>query len=135
MSTKVAVTSQDKKTITGHAGKCRHFYIYTIDTEGNFKKDLIDLSKNETLHHTFHDDPSANPHNYLYDMDIILTQSMGQGAINRLATQNVTVYAIQETDPEIAIKKLIEGTLEAFAPVSNHKSHTSCNCGGHHHHH
>ena len=135
MSTKVAITSQNKKTITGHAGKCRHFYIYTIDTEGNFEKELIDLAKDETLHHTFHDDPSPNPHNYLYDMDIILTESMGQSAVVKLATQNVTVYSIQETDPELAIKKLIEGTLEAFAPVSNHKSHTSCNCGGGHHHH
>lgn len=135
MYTKVAITSQDKKTITGHAGKCRNFYIYTIDKKGKFEKDLINLTNEETLHHAFQDDSSSKSNNYLYDMDIILTQSMGQGAILKLASQNVTVYTIQETDPEVAIKKLIEGTLEAYAPVSNHKSHTSCNCGGHHHHH
>jgi predicted Fe-Mo cluster-binding NifX family protein len=135
MITRVAVASQNKKTITSHAGKCRHFYIYSIDREGNYTKELVDLSKEETLHYTFHEDPAANPHNYLYDMDILLTQSIGQGAIQKLALQNVTAYIIQETDPDTAIKKLIEGTLEAFAPVSSHKGHASCNCGGHHHHH
>ena len=66
-------------------------------------------------------------------MDILLTQGIGQGAILRLSKQNVTVYTVKEEDPDIAIKKLINGTLEAFAPVSNHKNHASCNCGGHHH--
>ena len=119
MITKVAISSLNKKLITAHAGKCRNFYIYTLKSTGEYTKKLISLKRNETLHYTFHDDKTPNPHNYLFDMDILLTQGIGQGAILNLAKQNVTVYTIQETDPDIAIKKLIEGTLEAIAPVSN----------------
>ena len=119
MNTKVAISSQNKKTITGHAGKCLHFYIYTIKEDGNFDKELIHLEKNETLSYTFHEDKTPSPFNYLFDMDILLTLQIGQGGVLRLAKQNVTAYMVQEKNPDTAIKKLIEGTLEAIAPVNN----------------
>ena len=28
---KIAVTSQNRKTVTGHAGKCRKFWIYEVE--------------------------------------------------------------------------------------------------------
>ena len=35
MNTKIAITSNKKEAITGHAGKCSFFNVYTIDSEGN----------------------------------------------------------------------------------------------------
>lgn len=132
MKTTVAVTSQNKKTVTKHAGECRNYLIYTIDNDTIISKKILELQKNETLKYTFHEDQSENPKNLLYDVDILLTGSIGKGGINRLANQNVIAYLIQEKDPDAAIDKLIKGTLEAFAPVSHAKGG---GCGDHNHHH
>lgn len=135
METIVAVTSQNKKTVTKHAGECRNYLIYTIDNNKITSKKVLELQDNEILKYTFHEDKSSNPKNLLYDVDILLTGSIGPGGVNRLANQNVTAYVIQEKDPDAAIDKLIKGTLEAFAPVSHHKNNNvPCkNCEGHDH--
>jgi predicted Fe-Mo cluster-binding NifX family protein len=135
MSTKIAVSSQNKKTITGHAGKCLHFFIYNVNSEGNFEKESLTLEKDNSLHEGIHGINRAHP---IFDMDILLTLSIGSGAIQKLATKGVTAYNIQENDPDMAIKLLIEGTLKVY---SNHShsheghqhGHAGCNCGGHSH--
>lgn len=131
MKTLVAVTSQNKKTISEHAGKCRNFFIYTIDNNTIVNKKIVEFSKEETLHNIFQNENKS----ILLDVDILLTRSIGNGAILKLAKQNVACYKIDETDPDIAIEKLINGTLEAVAPVSHEKSGCNCNCGDGHHHH
>ncbi|MCB0460939.1 MAG: hypothetical protein KDC74_13130 [Flavobacteriaceae bacterium] len=131
MITKVAITSQNRKTVTEHAGRCRNFYIYTIEKEEVKGKELLELSAEETLHATFHGE-SKSDKNIIFDVDILLTKGIGNGAIQKLANHNVACYKITETDPDTAIDKLINGVLEAVAPVS-HKS--DCGCGGDHHHH
>ncbi len=122
MQTIVAVTSQNKKTVTKHAGECRNYIIYSIKNNVITSKKVLELNDNEILKYTFHEDKSNNPKNLLYDVDILLTGSIGPGGVDRLANQNVTAYVINEKDPDIAVQKLINGTLEAFAPVSNHKN-------------
>jgi predicted Fe-Mo cluster-binding NifX family protein len=129
MKAVVAITSQNKKTVTKHAGECRNYLIYTIEKDIIAGKKVLELQDNEILKYTFHHDKSENPKNVLFDMDILLTGSIGQGGINKLANQNVTAYIIKEKDPDVAIEKLIKGTLEAFAPVS----HSKGGCGNHHH--
>ncbi len=143
MSTKIAVSSQNKKTISGHAGKCRHFFVYTVDEQGNYEKESLQLEKDKTLHVSFQESATDNA---IFDMDIFLTQSLGQSAIQKLAAKDVKAYIIQEEDPDTAIKKLIEGTLKAYSNVDHHHEHShdhghehghaGCNCGGggHHHH-
>ena len=131
MKTVVAITSQNKKTVTKHAGECRNYLVYTIDNDSIIDKKVLELQDNEILKYTFHEDKSANPKNLLFDVDFLLTGSIGHGGVNKLAKQNVTAYIIKEKDPEIAIDKLMKGTLEAFAPVSHNKG----GCGHHHHHH
>ncbi len=41
---KIAVTSQNRKTITGHAGKCRKFWTYEIDHKEIVNKTLLELA-------------------------------------------------------------------------------------------
>jgi len=136
METIVAVTSQNKKTVTKHAGECRNYFIYAIKNNKITSRKVLELLDNEILKYTFHKDKSANPKNLLYDVDILLTGSIGRGGVNRLANQNVTAYVIREKDPDTAVDKLIKGTLEAFAPVSHRNRHPDkkcTNCGGRHH--
>lgn len=135
MSTKVALTFENQKTVSGHAGHCQHYLIYEIDDNGSFQKQELNLSEEQTLHYTFHDDPSPNPHNPLFDVDMLLVESIGNGAIKRLAQHHVAAHIIREEDPDIAIQKLVEGKLEAYAPEGGHQ-HGGCGCGsGHHHEH
>ena len=125
MQTKVAVSSQNKRTITGHAGKCYHFYIYTIEEDGSYQKESLKLEKGNSLHDVLHGPVENHP---IFEMDILLTQSIGQGAVQKLASKNLRAHNIQEEDPDTAIKKLIEGTLQAYASAPHDHSH-------HHHHH
>jgi len=128
MSIKVAITAQNRKSISNHAGACRNYHIYTIDENGNYEKELIELEKNESLMYTFHEDTSENPKNYIFNMDILLTQGIGQGGTHKLAAQNVTALVIKENDPDTAIQKFIDKTLAFSEPENHHKK-------GHHHKH
>ena len=127
----IAVASHDFKTVFDHAGKCRNFLIYTIINDNVEKKEKLYLTREETLHNIFHNNDQKIS-SILLEADILLTRGIGNGAIQKLAKHNVTCYKIEETDPDIAIEKLLNGTLEAMSPVSNNES--GCNCGGNHHH-
>ncbi len=137
MHTIVAVSSQNKKTITGHAGKCHHFYLYNIDEAGHFTKESLTLEKGNSLHDVLHATVKNHP---IFDVDILLTQSIGPGAIQKLAAKKVLAYNILETDPDTAIQKLIEGKLQAVANTAHHHHHDHdhhhggegcANCGAH----
>lgn len=41
---KIAVTSQNRKTITEHAGKCRKFWIDEIDDKTVVRKTMLELA-------------------------------------------------------------------------------------------
>ena len=121
---KIAVTSQNKKTVTAHAGGCRKFWIYTLKDNKIEGKELLELTKNETLRYYFHEDTTEMPPNKIFNVDILLTGSIGQGGINNLSRQNVKAYIISETDPDTAIEKLINGKLESHAPQAHEKGHS-----------
>ncbi len=40
---KIAVTSQNRKTITGHAGKCRKFWLYKVGQQQVLGKQVLQL--------------------------------------------------------------------------------------------
>ncbi len=128
MSIKVAVTAQNRKTVSTHAGACRNYFIYTINDDGSYEKELLELSKNESLRYTFHDDTSEQPQNKLFEMDVILTGGIGLGGVRRLASNGVIAKVIKETEPDVVIEKFLNKTLEFFEPENHHKE-------GHHHHH
>jgi len=55
---KIAVTSQNRKTITGHAGSCRIFWIFTIEDNKITSKELLELPKEQA----FRASPPDQPH-------------------------------------------------------------------------
>ncbi len=124
MSTKIAVTSVDKISMTGHAGNCTNYTIYTVDDKGNYEKEFIELSKKETLKFTFHADKSENPTNYLFDMDLLLTTHIGVNGVNKLAKQGVKALIVKEApSTDEVIDKLIGGTLEVYEAMPHDHSH------------
>jgi predicted Fe-Mo cluster-binding NifX family protein len=75
----IAVTSQNRKTITEHAGKCRKFWIYDLEMGVVTGKRLVEVSMEQGLHAS--SGLLAEP---LAEINILITGSMGPGLHARL---------------------------------------------------
>ncbi len=117
---KIAVTSQNFRTITGHGGKARRFLVYTPDATGALHEvERIDLPK-EMSFHEFH---GEGPHP-VDGVDVLITGSCGHGFAQRLSGRGVCVMVTGETDPLAAARAVLEGRpLPAPAPHEHHHHH------------
>jgi hypothetical protein len=63
MSYQFAIASQNKREVTGHAGKCSRFLVFTIDNGEVKSKEWIELQKEDLFYFRFHhsEEPFA-PH-------------------------------------------------------------------------
>ncbi len=104
---KIAVTSQDRKTITGHAGQCRRFWIYETDDKSVLNKTLLELTPEQT----FHASHGAASHP-LDGIDALITAGMGPGLVRRLASKGVQPLMTSETDPDLVVASFLNGTLK-----------------------
>lgn len=121
---KIAVTSQNRKTITGHAGKCRKFWIYEIVDKKVVDKTLLELA----LEQSFHESHAAGPHP-LDGTDVLICGGAGQGLIRRLNNMGIQGLVTAETDPDSAVAAYLNGTLK-LGQAESHEGH-----GEHHHAH
>ena len=104
---KIGITSQNFRTITGHAGKGRRFIIFT-EENGQLSEatERLDLPKEMSLHGW--DGVGAHP---LFELDYLITAGCGEGFKRRMAREGVQVKVTSETDPVAAAKALLAGTL------------------------
>ncbi len=110
----IGVTSQNFRTVTGHAGKARRFLIFSDDDEGNPQEvERLDLPLEMSMHE-FRGD--SHP---LFNLHVLITASCGQGLSNRMAAQGVRVIATSETDPLEAARAVLAG--EELAPPQPHE--------------
>ena len=101
---KIAVTSQNFRTITGHAGKTRRFLIFGTDGQDS-PQELERLAlPPEMVMHEFRGDDHP-----LFQMDVLITGGCGAGFIQRLAAQGVQVIATAATDPVEAVSAVLAG--------------------------
>jgi len=102
---KIAITSPNAKTISGHAGKCPGYLIYEVEDD-NITKSHIKLSK-EQVFKNFSGALSQNPEHPLHGINVFITQSLGEGLSNRLDQDNIKVYTTAEENPEVIISSII----------------------------
>ena len=121
---KIAVTSQNRRTITEHAGKCRKFWIYHVNQGQTTQRELRELA----LEQSFHESSPDQPHP-LDDVQVLITASMGPGLQQRLAVKGITALMTAETDPDRAVAAYLQGTLEQGTGACEHGAHHS----RHHH--
>ena len=115
---KIAITSQNKREITGHAGKCRKFWIYDI-AEGKIEgKNLLELPKEESFHES-----SGNNAHPLDNIQVLITGGMGMGLAQRLKVKNIDGIITSEKNPEDAINAYLTGNLERLAPHEHAHHH------------
>lgn len=121
---KIAITSQNRKTITGHAGKCRKFWIYEIADKKVVNKTLLELA----LEQSFHESHAAAPHP-LDGINVLISGGAGQGLIRRLNNMGIQGLVTAETDPDSAVAAFLDGKLK-LGQAEPHEGH-----GEHHHGH
>ena len=112
---KIGITSQNFRTITGHAGKTRRFLIYTPDGQGTpLETGRLDLPKELSMHEF------RGAEHPLDDLDVLITGSCGEGFVKRMATKGVRVIATSETDPARAASMVLRGDNLPPAAPHNH---------------
>lgn len=112
---KIAVTSQNRREITGHAGKCRKFWIYEVSDGKIGEKNLLELPKEQSFHES-----SAHAEHPLDDIQVLISGGMGMGLVRRLEAKGIEGIITSEIDPERAVAAYLSGTLERLAPHHQH---------------
>lgn len=111
---RIAVTSQNFKTITGHAGKSRRFLVYALEPgTAPVEIERLDLPKELSLHEYHGDDHPL----YQRQLDAILTGGAGERFIERMRRVGIGVITTGETDIAAALRAIADGeTLPPAAP-------------------
>ena len=115
---RIAVTSQNRRTITAHAGKCRNFLIY--DTEGRqvVAKRLVELPIEATFHASHGEFPAV-----LAGIDLLITASLGEKLHSQLVDRRIRPIVTDIADPDTAVDRLLAGIPIASANPSHQHAH------------
>ncbi|MBF0620948.1 MAG: nitrogen fixation protein [Magnetococcales bacterium] len=113
---KIAISSQNKKSVTGHPGKCRNFWIFQIDDAQQIvDKKLLTLE----MEQMFHQHPADQPHP-LDEVDVLISGMMALWLQQRMAHYNVKAIATSETDLEKTLSDYLDGTLSLIPVHGGH---------------
>ena len=115
---KIAVTSQNRRSITEHAGRCRKFWLFNIENSKIIDKKLIELPKEQAFHESSPHDPHP-----LDDIDVLISGGMGKGLIMRLEQKSINGLITKEGDPEKAVLLFLKGSLKSEQPHQHHHDH------------
>lgn len=117
---RIAVCSQNRKTVTEHAGKCRKFWIYEV-TRGELSgKSLLELPIEQSLHATGGE--QAHP---LDSVNVLITAGMGSGLHNRLLQRGIQGIVTTVTNPDQAVAEYLAGVIPNFPPKLDWTSPTA----------
>jgi predicted Fe-Mo cluster-binding NifX family protein len=109
---KIAVTSQNFRTVTPHAGRTRRFLVYRAEPEGEpVEIDRLDLPKDMAMHE-FHRE-GAHP---LDNVDVVIAGSFGDGFARRMAKRGVRAVTTDRTDPVEAVQDFLAHADRATGP-------------------
>lgn len=128
---RIAVATDDNKTITGHVGRCQAFAIYDIDDETIAKKEL---RENMFTHHRMggehnheHHHGEGHQHGHasliegLKDCSVLLFSGGGWRLIEDLEKNNIKPFLTEEADIETAVRKFAKGELVENKDLTCHR--------------
>ena len=113
---RIGITSQNFRTITGHAGKTRRFLVYQDDGQSGEVREVERISLPKEL--SLHEYQGSEPHP-IQSFDVLITAGCGQGFINRMAAWGVQLHATSEADPVKAAQAVVRG--EPLPPPLPHE--------------
>jgi len=101
---KIALTSQNFKTVTNHAGRARRFLVYQVENgQAPVEIERIDLPKDMCIHE-LGGQLVAHP---LDAVDVLISASFGPGFARNMERRNVIASLTEETDPIRAIEQFV----------------------------
>lgn len=104
---RIAVTSQNFRSVTGHAGRARRFIVFAVEGDGSPAEIArLDLDADMAMHGY---DPSAG--HPLDAVDVLITASAGPGFVSHMAARGVTVVATPEIHPVAAVAAYLAGRV------------------------
>jgi predicted Fe-Mo cluster-binding NifX family protein len=112
---KIAVTSENRSTVTDHAGRCGKFWVYQTEYADVVEKHLVELP----VGHCFHD---INLPPLLRDINVLITGGMASELRYRLKQNAIQAVATGETDPDRAVNAWLNGTLDEMPPVARNSA-------------
>lgn len=117
---KIAVTSQNRKIITEHAGRCRNFWVFITENNKIVERELLELPKEQSFHES-----SQHESHPLDNIDMLIAGGMGQGQgqMLRLERKGIKGLITKESDPEKAVLLYLKGTLESEQANPHHHGH------------
>lgn len=111
---KVAVTSQNFRTVTGHAGMTRRFLVYdAAAAAGVAEVARLDLGRDMAFHGF-----AGGPHP-VDGVEVMLTAGCGDGFVARMAARGIRVVRTGQADPVKAVEKLLRGAITPPLPESH----------------
>jgi predicted Fe-Mo cluster-binding NifX family protein len=123
---RVAVTSQDFRNVTGHAGHARGFLIFDAQP-GSEPVEVERLSLSKEL--VIHEFRGAGPHP-IDGVAVILSAGFGAGFAQHMAARGITAVRTEKLDPIEAVKHFLACREAGLDLISE----PSCDCGHDHDH-
>ena len=100
---KVAVTSQNFRTVTPHPGRARRFLIFEGDIGTRWKSlGRLELENEATI-----GEWNGNTSHPLANIDVIITASFGEHFASRMAERGIIAFLSHQSDPKHAIADLL----------------------------
>ena len=124
---KVAITSINKTEISGKADDCLKYWIYTIENEKVVDKQYIQLGEGQSLYDVIFNRVVEIYVHPIFETDMLLTNDVSALLTERLKEKRTVAFIVDETDIDITIKQLIEGTLQGHIAEDQ-----DCSCGHEH---
>lgn len=126
---KIAVITEDGKTISQHFGRAPYYLIFTIEEGAIVAKELRDKAGHRQFAQEDHEHGSENDprgHGFgthsdakharmiesIQDCEAIIVRGMGRGAYLAMEQANIRPFVTDLADAEEAVKAYMGGTLE-----------------------
>lgn len=99
---KIAMTCQNRRTVTPHAGKCTHFFLFDTEKDMRQPERSIVLSPQQMFRHQ-----AFNENHPLAVADALVTAGIGDGLHRQWQQMGKQVYVTYELDPVKALQAAI----------------------------
>lgn len=103
----IAVSTQDFRTISGHAGQARRWLVFAAE-EGNqpVVAENLELPPNLVFHHF-----KGSGSHPLDAVSVLITRFAGEGFVIKMAKRGIEVRQTRETDARKAVTDYLAGCL------------------------
>lgn len=129
---KIAVTSQNFKTVTNHAGKARRFIVFDAQKGSEpVEVERLKLPKEQALHNCKEGEPHP-----IDIADVLISASFGAGFTRKMDKRGIAASLSDKEDPIDAVKQYLkegarlpeDGCGDASEHKHEHSDSHSCGC-------